>query len=266
MTIPFAPPEFQVLNALFRSDLAALGPLFADGVVNIDAPRVGLSVGPGQAEALAERWPSLFNVRAGQAVLAQRFTTAAEGRFVCEVMAEVASREGAPVSLPIGVMGERAVDGLLKEVRIYHYEKAVTGEIGFRPSAFPVREDERLGMAEDMPGVNASYFRAANGGDVEGALALFTPDAWIEIGGRIFNTSAQRRRMYEFFLKDVGMQLLFSCMTYDGVNFALEWTAGHANREAGLAVYECTGENRIASIRMYDTFDPANIPGLTQGG
>jgi hypothetical protein len=254
-------PEYRVLDALFNADDAALARQFSSGV-NIDAPRVGRSTGEAAGRDLCQRWPSLYNLAAGQAKLTPRFVTSAEGRCIVEVMAAVTGVDGAPLDLPMVIIGQRGGDGKLTEARIYHYEKPLTGEIGFRPSAFARRDEDRFGVPEDMPGVNADYFRAANGGDVEGALRLFAPDAYIEIGGKVVDTPAQLRTMYEFFLKEAGMQLLFSCMTFDGTNFVLEWTAGHANREAGLAVYEADRNGKIRAIRMYDTFDPANIPGL----
>jgi hypothetical protein len=189
----------------------------------------------------------------------------ASGRAVSETIASVASPDGEPVRLPIAIAAELDQSGaLLKEARIYHYEKAVTGTRGVRSSPFRKTEDERLGRPEDLPGVNRQYFEGVTSFNVEAMTRLFADGAYIEGGTWVVDTKPQIRRIYEHFLAGKEpMRLLFSATTFDGTRFALEYgSAQLATRDAGLTVYEQNADNKLIGMRMYDFFDLRDIPGL----
>lgn len=255
-------PEFKLLDALFRSDADAAAALFAGPAV-VDAPWVGRVEGDAGLRDLAGRWPSMFNVDPGRR-LAPRGRIVEGPRAVSETWAEVRGADGRPLRLPIAISADLAPDGRLREARLYHYMKAVTGEPGSRPSPFRARPDDRPGRAEDLPDVNADYFRAVSTFDVEMMLGLFAEDAYMESGTWRFQSRPQLRKVYEHFLTGEQMVLLFSAMTYDGESFALEWSAGHlAVRESGLTVYQRNAANKLVAVRMYDFFDLNDIPGLS---
>lgn len=255
-------PEFKLLRALFDADARAAAELFAGPIV-IDAPRVGRIEGMSGLEALASKWPALFNVSPG-AKLHTRSRTTGSGRAVSETVASVIGVTGNPVRLPIAIAGELDQSGKLEEARIYHYEKAITGKPGTRPSPFKKSPNERLGRPEDLPDVNAKYFHAVSTFDVDMAVGLFGEGAYIQGGTWLVDTKPQIRRIYEFFLAgNEPMRLLFSAMTYDGSKFALEWAAGHlATRDSGITVYDRNADDKLVGMRMYDFFDLNDIPGL----
>lgn len=255
-------PEFRLLDALFRSDADAAAALFAEAPV-VDAPWVGKVEGESALRELARRWPAQFHVAPGEHL--QPRTRIREGdRAVSEAWAMVKGLDGRPIRLPIAVSADLAPDGRLNRARIYHYMKAITGEPGSRPTPFEAKPDSRPGRAEDLPDVNADYFRAVSTFDVEMMMGLFGDGAYMEGGVWRFTTPAQLRKVYEHFLTGEKMEILFSAMTYDGVNFALEWSAGHlAHSESGLTVYERNAEDKLVSVRMYDFFDLNDIPGAT---
>lgn len=255
-------PEYRLLCALFNADPKAAAECFA-GPIAFDAPRVGRAEDLEGLRKISAEWPLLFNVAPG-AKVATRFRTVGSGRAVSETIAAVAGVNGEPVRLPIAVAGELDPSGKLKEARIYHYEKAITGQSGTRTSPFKKTPDERLGRPEDLPDVNAKYFHAVSTFDVELAVSLFADGAYIEGGTWRVDTKPQIRRIYEHFLAgNEPMRLLFSAMTYDGSKFALEWAAGHlATRDSGITVYDRNKDDKLVGMRMYDFFDLRDIPGL----
>lgn len=253
-------PEFRLLDALFKADAAAAAILF-EGPIALDAPRVGRVEGPDGLKELAERWPPLFNVAAG-ARLTPRNRVVQPGRAVSELVADVRGPGGEAVRLPISVSADLGPDGRIIEARIYHYEKAITGTSGSRPSPFKDGADRRPGRAEDLPDVNREYFDAVSTFDVEKMMGLFADGAYMEGGTWRITSREDLRRVYEHFLTGEQMALLFSAMTYDGTSFVLEWSAGHlASRESGLTVYQRDAANKLVAVRMYDFFDLRDIPG-----
>ena len=239
--------EFKAIDALFKSDSDELAGQFGDNII-IDAPRVGRVEGFASVESLVAKWPALFNTTSGERVRPRFRTIGDDGRAVSEVVAMVKDVDGKDLGLPIAVAGEFDKSGSLSELRIYHYEKALTGSLGSRPSPFKRKPDERPGRDTDLPDVNAAYFRGVSAFDVDAVVSLYEDGAYIEGGTWRIDTRPQIRLIYEHFLKGDPMKLLFSAMTYDGRNLSLEWTAGHL--QPGRAAWAFMSAMRMTSLSL----------------
>jgi hypothetical protein len=250
-------PEYRLIAALFAGDADAALATF-DGTPRLDAPRVGKVDSVDALRELATSWAGMFGVEPG-APVRPRFRTVEDDRAVSEVILPDAGP--ANVELPIAIMGELSGDRL-RDARVYYYQKPVTGTDGRRGTPFERRPDERLGRAEDMPDINAAYFRAVSAWDLEAAMAVFGDDAYIEVGGATITGRERIRRLYEHFFGNE-VRLLFSTLTDDATTLVLEWTSGgDGDRESGLAAYDRDESGRLGAIRMYDNFDPRVVEGL----
>jgi hypothetical protein len=240
-------PELTLLRALFEGDADGAAAAFAADPV-LDAPLAERAVGFAALDRLVRRWPRLFGGGAPQAI-EPRHRTAAGARTVCEAIVALDR-----VHLPIAVVGERTGD-VLREARVYHFRKPFPHVGERRRPAFEVGDRAEPGRAEELPDVNARYFRAYAEGDLDGLMALFAEEAYLQ-AGLIRLTS--RTDLRAFFARGIGrgLSMRFDAATDDGTTFVLEFTRLREPVSGGLAAYERTGDGRLAAIRIYDDGDP----------
>ena len=182
--------------------------------------------------------------------------TATDERVVAELVLNLRQAEKR-IDLPVAVVAE--LDGdKVAGIRIYHSTWPLTGEHEERPPILDVAE----GLEE--PGVIQAYMAGIAKPDKETVLALFTEDGYVrEPSGSDFKHVGEEalQRFYDVALADGGIPLKHCTATFDGTRFAVEYVCDHwgtseLNPQAGMAVYELSGEDRLAAVRIYDDVTP----------
>jgi SnoaL-like domain len=253
-------PGTGLLTALFAGDAGRVVALFDSDPV-VDAPRAERAEGATNVQRLATAWPALYEGAALRELrtIAQ---TAQDDRLVTELHAVLAGRAG-ELLLPVAVVCVAGEDRRLREARIYHPERLVSGRRGRRRPPFQPPPAEAAGRAGELPDVNAAYFRAVSGGDVDAVMELFAPGAYLAAPSRRVTRRAEIRAIYEAMAERGGLRLAFNARTDDGRTFVLEFTSLRESPTGGLAAYERHESGKIAGIRMYDEFDPDELLGQT---
>jgi hypothetical protein len=251
-TTPAAPgdPTERYLERVIAGDRAALVASFA-GEPAVDDPLGGRARGADAFDRfLTERQAWLV---ARSARVTPGRTTRVPERTVVEAALDL--REGErSITLPIAVVGDRAPDGRLRAVRVYHSTWPLTGAHRVRPPLLPAAP------ALPLKGAVAAYQRALAAGDVEGILATFEPDGYFrEPSGGIYvhRGPAALRAFMTQILGTGGIGLEHATLTDDGVVAAIEFNAvrfgtHQLSPQAGLAVYERGPSGRLAAARIYD--------------
>jgi hypothetical protein len=251
-------PAIGLLRALFAGDAGRVVAHFDSDPV-VDAPRAERAEGTADVERLAMTWPDLYE---GAALRELRGVahTAQDDRVVTELHAALAGPAG-ELLLPVAVVCVVGEDGRLREARIYHPERLVSGRRGRRRPPFQPPPAAAAGRANELPDVNAAYFRAVSGGDVDAVMDLFAPRAYLAAPSRRVTRTAEIRAIYEALAERGGLRLAFNAQTDDGRTFVLEFTSLREPPTGGLAAYERDESGKIAGIRMYDEFDPDELLG-----
>jgi hypothetical protein len=250
---PLAP---GLLTALFAGDAEGVLALFGPHPV-LDTPRAERAEGTASVGRLAGAWTTLYD-RVALRELHVVAHTAQDDRLVTETHAalDLGAKERI---LPIAVVCVAGERGLLREARVYHSERLLTGKRGRRRPPFPSKPGATGGRAEELPDINAAYFRAVSSGDVDAVMDVFAPGAYLAAGSRRVTRRAEIRTIYEALAERGGVQLEFNTPTDDGHTCVLEFTSLREPPVGGLAVYERHESGRIAAIRMYDEFDPDEL-------
>lgn len=170
--------------------------------------------------------------------------------------------EGERRELPVAVAADRAADGHLTAIRIYH-------------SMWPLIADHRVrepmldGDSDLMgPDVVGEYQRALEAGDLEGILATYEEGAVVREpagGPYVYSGRESFRRIYALqFANGGGIPLQRCQITDDGRACALEynvvrWGIAEMPAQAGLAVYVRGKTGKLAAGRIYDDAAPPAV-------
>ena len=254
------PKEYQVLAGLFAGDADAVIAQF-DGEPVVDVSRVGKVRGEAAVRELVAKWPELYPSSTPIELHFRLAHPTDTGLCATEAYITGTGPFG-PTVTPIAAVGQFEGDRLT-EARIYGFERSFTGEGGVRQTAFPERTDLRPVTPDDLTGVDAEYFVQNQAWNLEGLMATFSDDAWIELGDSV----VERPYIDDMYRAFFGEEQILICsnQAYDGDYFLFEWLAGHGEepRQSGFAVYEHNeAGDRIRSIRMYDFYDPRLQPSI----
>ena len=163
------------------------------------------------------------------------------------------------VEVPVAILADRAPDGRLAELRVYHSMWPVLGRHVHRP---PLLQRDPDLHAWDVVG---EYQRALAAGDVDEVLAAFEPDAYAREpagGPYIHSGRAGLRAFYEHLFSNGGGIPLEHCAMIDtGRECAIEynvvsWGRTELPPEAGVAVYVRGESGKLSAARIYDDVDP----------
>jgi hypothetical protein len=161
--------------------------------------------------------------------------------------------------VPVAIIADRAADGRLDELRVYHSMWPIRGGHVHRPPL--LQRDPDL----DTSDVIADYQRALAGGDVDAILEAFEPDAYARepAGAQYFHRGRDAlRAFYEhLFSNDGGIPLEHCSQLDDGRACLLEYNVVRWGRtelapQAGVAVYVRGQSGKLAAARIYDDVDP----------
>jgi hypothetical protein len=244
-------PAESYLERLIAGDSAALLASFA-GEPTVDDPLGGHVRG---REAF-DRFVAYRHLWLGERAARVRpgRTTRGAARTVVEATLEL--REGdRAFELPIALVGDRAPDGRLSAIRVYHNTWSLSGEQGWRPPLLPTVPDLRI------PDAVADYQGALLDGDVERIVATFEPDGYFREGsGEVYfrNLEDELQDSIKDVLSEGAISLEPASLIDDGLVAAIEFNvvlidANH-NRlpEAGLGVFERGKNGRLTAVRFYD--------------
>lgn len=262
----FSVPALQQIQDRRRVERVTLVPFF-DGLLT------------GEVNALVESFAGVPEVhhpvrgrirgeRAFRQFVADMTGWLAQGVKVRDVNVAVAHRRGVDevvldvdgASLPVATAAEHAEDGRIGELRLYCSSWPLAGRHANRPPL--LQPDPDL----ELPDVVGEYHHALAAGDVEAAVAAFTPDGYVrEPGGDAYRHVGPDalRAYHERAFSNAGGIVREPCaITDDGRVCALEYNMVAWGRtvvlpEAAVAVYvrdDSTG--RLAAARVYDDVDP----------
>ncbi len=167
--------------------------------------------------------------------------------------------EAGRIALPVAVVADRAPDGRLEELRVYHSLWALTGRHATRPPL--LQPDPQLRPTD----VVAEYLRALAAGDVAAIVATFEPDGHARepAGGAYVHRGPDGlRAFYELLFSNGGGIPLEHCSLLDDGRLCLleydvvRWGATELPPQAGVAVYVRGPSGRLAAARIYDDVDP----------
>ncbi|RXE55662.1 hypothetical protein ABH15_05315 [Methanoculleus taiwanensis] len=188
---------------------------------------------------------------------AELFAITATGeRIVAEFLLTL-HRGGTPVVIPIAVAADRTADAV-SMIRVYYSSWPLRGRHRIRPPIIVPAAD----LVE--PAIVRAYTAALKRGDTEAVLTLFEEDGYArEPSGAGFRHEGVEglRAFYSEILADGGISLTHCTATFDGTRCAVEYTCDRWGTEAlppqaGMAVYELSGNGRLAAARIYDDISP----------
>jgi hypothetical protein len=163
------------------------------------------------------------------------------------------------VEVPVAIVADRARDGRIEELRVYHSGWPLTGRHLNRPPVLQADAELRV------PDVVADYQRALAAGDAEAVVATFEPDgsAREPAGGAYTHGGTDGLRAFyaQLFSNDGGIPLEHCAITDDGRACALEynvvrWGTTELPPQAGVAVYVRGSSGGLTAARIYDDVDP----------
>jgi len=163
------------------------------------------------------------------------------------------------VEVPAAILADRAPDGRLLELRVYHSLWPVLGRHVHRP---PMLQHDPDLQPWDVVG---EYQRALADGDVDAILETFEPDGYArEPSGGPYSYRGRDglRAFYEHLFSNGGGIPLEHCAMIDtGRECAIEYNVVRWGRtelppESGVAVYVRGQSGRLAAARIYDDADP----------
>jgi hypothetical protein len=178
-------------------------------------------------------------------------------RIVLELIVYL-TLEGEEIDLPIAIAADRKGAGV-SAIRVYHSTWPLTGEHIVRPTILdpPERKPEE-------PAVIEAYMTGIGKPDKELVLSLFTQDGYVRqpSGARYKHTGPEGlHQFYDPALDAGGIVLHHVTATFDGHSIGIEficdeWANVKLPPQAGLAVYELAGTDKIQAARIYDDVNP----------
>ena len=258
-----APALQRVLDSRQRDDMVAV-PYF-DGLIAGDPDALVASFAgepqlhdPVRGRVKGERAFRAY-VAAASTWLAQRHATVEDIDHV--VLAhrgfeEVVLHLDGGVDLPFALVADRARDGLIVELRIYHSCWPLTGRHSIRQ---PLLQPDGAVQESDIVG---EYQRALAAGDVDAVVATFDPEGYAREPSGGEHVHADLRAFYEWLFSNGGGIRLEHCSVIDdGRACALEYNVVQWGRtelppQAGISVYVRGDSGKLVAARVYDDADP----------
>ena len=160
------------------------------------------------------------------------------------------------VDLPFALVADRAPDGRIVELRIYHSCWPLTGRHSIRQ---PLLQPDPSVRESDIVGV---YQSALAAGDVDAAVAAFDPDGYAREPSGGAHAHADLRAFYEWlFANGGGIPLEHCAVIDDGRACALEYNVVRWGRtelppQAGIGVYVRGESGKLVAARVYDDAEP----------
>lgn len=178
-------------------------------------------------------------------------------RIVVELIVYL-THEGEEIDLPIAMAADRKGEGI-SAIRVYHSTWPLTGEHLVRPPILQPPETQ-----PEEPAVIEAYMTGIAKPDKELVLSLFTEDGYVRqpSGARYKHTGPKGlREFYDQALDAGGIILHHVTATFDGHSIGVEficdeWANVELPPQAGLAVYELAGSDKIQAARIYDDVTP----------
>jgi quercetin dioxygenase-like cupin family protein len=248
------PALVNLYHALLAGDIAAVLALFA-GEPQIDTPLSGAVRGEAALRTFVREQQAWLGARQARPHVVG-VIKAAE-RVVVELVLDLV-RDGAAIDLPVVLAADRAGEQVTA-IRVYHSTWPLTGAHVVRAPLLPPPA-----VPPDEPALIRAYMGALDGPDRVAMLALFTEDGYVrEPSGAQYRHAgpAGRRAFYDRALGAGGVRLHHRTATFDGHSFAVEyvcdrWGAAELPPQAGMAVYELAGPDRLRAVRIYDDISP----------
>ncbi len=164
------------------------------------------------------------------------------------------------VALPAVIVADLSSDGRIEELRVYFSTLPLAGRHTHRPPLLQPDPELR------EPEVVRNYQGALAAGDIDGVLAAFESDGYVQepAGARHFHGDPDAlREFYELQLSRGGGIAREHCAVIDdGSSCALEynlvrWGSTEIPPQAGVAVYVGGQSGKLAAARIYDDTDPS---------
>jgi quercetin dioxygenase-like cupin family protein len=241
-------------DALLAGDEHALSVLVTGEAV-IDTPLQGKVRGPvALARFVSEQqaWLAAMDARPEFANI-----ILAPERIVLEFVLYV-THEGETIDLPVALVADHHGEAVTA-IRVYHSTWPLTGQHMVRGPTIQLPE-----RPPEEPAVVAAYTAGLREGNKAFLLSLFAEDGYVRepSGARFTYVGAEGLREFYGPALDAGGIMLRHCTaTFDGHACAAEyvvdeWAHVKLPLQAGVAVYELDGENKIRAARIYDDVAP----------
>jgi hypothetical protein len=239
-------------EGILGADVETLASSFTEQPL-IDDPRVGRVEGLDAFEQYlteTKRWLGEISTGIDPVLL-----TKAGDRSVEEVSIRLS---GDHPELPVAIVTDFAVNGLINAIRVYHSSWPLTGDHLVRSPL--LQRDETI----ELSGAPAQYQRGLAAGDREMVLDAFEPDAEVRepSGGPYRYRGVDHEKIYDLmFANEGGIPLEFCTVTDDGTACAIEynctqWGKDAIPPQAGVAVYVRGASGRLSAARIYDDVTP----------
>jgi hypothetical protein len=234
---------------ILQGDERALDSLFA-GEPLVDTPLNGEIRGKASFGTFIHEQKMWLSAR--EARIEQCALTVSNERVVSEILLYI-HHAGDTIDVPVALVADLAGGGA-SSIRIYHSTWPLTGRHMVRAPIV----DPAKGLEE--PEIIRRYMAALAKPDKEAVLSLFSADGCVRepSGSRYEHCGADGvRRFYDMALGEGGISLTQCTATFDGAHCAVEyicdgWGGVQFEPQAGMAVYELAGPDRIAVVRIYD--------------
>jgi mannose-6-phosphate isomerase-like protein (cupin superfamily) len=241
-------------DALLAGDEHALSVLVT-GEATIDTPLQGQVRGPVALAAFVSEQQAWLAARDARPEFANIILS--PERIVIEFVLYV-THEGETIDLPVALVADHG-GGAVSAIRIYHSTWPLTGGHTVRaPIVHPPEQPP------EEPAVVAAYTAGLREGNAAFVLSLFAEDGYVrEPSGARFKYVGPEglREFYGPALDEGGIVLRHCTATFDGRACAVEYIAdewAHVKLppQAGVAVYELDGANKLRAARIYDDVAP----------
>lgn len=251
------PPLAELLgfyDMLLAGDAAGLAALFADEP-RLDVPLRGEIRGREALQRYVEEQQAWLVERRARAEFLD--ATISPRRFVAELVLYL-WHDGEEIDLPVALAADRQ-GRALSALRIYHSTWPLRGHHTVRPPIL-----EAPDKPPEEPAVVRAYMTGLAAGDKDLVLSLFSDDGYARqpSGARFKHAGPEGlESFYGPALSQGGIGLRHCTATVDdhacAVEFiAYEWAHVALPPQAGLAVYELAGPDKIRAARIYDDVSP----------
>lgn len=254
LTQPPVPALLRFYEDLLAGDATSLLNLFT-GEPHLNVPQGGKIKGGTEFEQYVTEQQSWLSERNARPEFFNVIIT--DERIVLELIVYL-THEGEEFDLPIAIAADRDGEGL-SAIRVYHSTWPLTGEHLIRPPILDPPESE-----PNEPAVIEAYMTGISKPDKELVLSLFTEDGYVRqpSGARYKHTGPEGLRQFYNPALDAGGIVLHHCTaTFDGHSIGVEficdeWANVKLPPQAGIAVYDLAGSDKIQAARIYDDVTP----------